>query len=249
MTTTTAQTPKRRKIQEREAMLCGAARTLLLEDGYHGISMDGLSAATGCPRSTIYRIFSCKDDIVVSLACEATEKLLELMRRAAAFEAPSRERALAIGEAVEFFHRLYPDDCWLRSIASGPVREKAANEFVFTLERTENKAAEIVRSVLVDAILQRDILLPEGWTVGKIAYAVWALVEGSYALIESRVPQDVLDVSKPLTTLYQGFNVLADGLCWRPLSTERNYRAVIHKVRLAVFPNETEAAYGEEAVS
>jgi AcrR family transcriptional regulator len=240
-------TPKKREIQEREAMILRTARELLLTEGYHGVTMDSVAEATECPRGTLYRGFACKDDIVAALARESLERYASLMRRAAAYEGSSRERVLALGEAVELYHVLNRGDCLILRMANGPVREKASKERVAALNKTERERIQILRDILVDAVLKRDLMLREGSSVERIAFSLWALVDGSYELMENQAAGSVLGMDHPLGALHEAFNVLADGYDWRPLSSEYDYHASVGAIRKAVFPDEATEAYGDQA--
>src|SRR3984885_3865421 len=85
-------TRKQREIQGREGRILEVARTMIVEDGYHGLSMDRIAEALEYSKGTIYQHFSCKEDILMALANQAIERRLEMFRRAAAFRGKSRER-------------------------------------------------------------------------------------------------------------------------------------------------------------
>ena len=82
---------------------------MIVQDGYHGLSMDRIAEALEYSKGTIYQHFSCKEEILMALVNQTMERRLELFRRAAAFRGRSRERITAVGAACELFFQLYPD--------------------------------------------------------------------------------------------------------------------------------------------
>src|SRR5690242_3515432 len=102
-------TRKQREIQGREQRILDVARSMIVDDGYHGLSMDRIAEALEYSKGTIYQHFSCKEEILMALVNQTMERRLNMFRRAAAFRGRSRERLTAIGLAAELFFQLYPD--------------------------------------------------------------------------------------------------------------------------------------------
>src|SRR5580692_12527778 len=101
-------TRKQREVQGREGRILEVARSMIVHDGYHGLSMDRIAEALEYSKGTIYQHFSCKEDILMALVNQAVECRLDLFRRAAAMRGRTRERMTAIGAAAELFFELYP---------------------------------------------------------------------------------------------------------------------------------------------
>ncbi|MCA9258394.1 MAG: helix-turn-helix transcriptional regulator, partial [Planctomycetales bacterium] len=76
-------TRKQRELQEREARILEVSREVVVREGYHGLSMDRVAEALEYSKGTIYNHFSCKEDIILALAVQTTEKRTELFERAA----------------------------------------------------------------------------------------------------------------------------------------------------------------------
>ena len=123
------QSRKQREIQEREERILEVSRPLLIEQGYHGLSMDRVAESLQYSKGTIYNHFGCKEEIIIALAVQTTEKRRGLFERAAAFRGGSRGRIHAIGMAAELFVRLYPDHFKLEHIVrSASVWEKTSEK-------------------------------------------------------------------------------------------------------------------------
>ena len=237
--------PKQREIIERDTLILEVARDMLLERGYFGLTMDRLAEASNCPKGTMYQRFGCKEDIILALAMQSLEHRSAMMARAGAFEGKTRERVLAFGEAVALFARLHPDESRILHIATGPIREKASMERVMALREKEHEMVGMLHSLLQEAVAKGELVLDrEGATIEEMAFGIWALVEGSFTLIESGVPENTLGIRDPFTRMFRAFNVLADGYGWHPLFHERDWEDLLARVRRTIFPEEAQAVYG-----
>ena len=141
-------------IQERDAAILDAARAVLLERGYFGLTMEAVAKASACPKGTMYQRFGCKEDMLVALALRSLERRLAMMARGGNYKGLARERVLALGEAVSLFTRLYPDDSRIMHAATGPVREKAAPDRIRHLMEMEQEAIGILKGILEDAVAE-----------------------------------------------------------------------------------------------
>jgi len=84
--------PKQLELQERDNHILGVARELVLANGYFGITMDQIARESGCPKGTLYHRFACKEDILVAMAVNSSERRSKMMRRAASYDGRTRER-------------------------------------------------------------------------------------------------------------------------------------------------------------
>ncbi len=237
--------PKQQKLIDRDALILEVAREMLLERGYFGLTMDRLAQASNCPKGTMYQRFGCKEDIILALALQSLEGRSAMVVRAAAFDGKTRERVLALGEAVALFERLHPDESRILHTATGPIREKASIRRVVALREEEHAAVGMLRTLLQEAVIKGELLLDrEGATIEEMTFAIWALVEGSLTLIESGVPNNTLGIEDPFTRMFRAFNVLADGYGWHPLFHERDWEEMLADVRRTIFPEEAQIVYG-----
>lgn len=236
--------PKQLELRERDARILRAARTLVLDLGYHGITMDHIAKASECPKGTLYHRFVSKEDILVALASDCLERRTALMRRGASYSGRSRERMVGLAESIALFTRLNPEDSRILHMTTGPVREKASPERIVALFNIEKGAVEILRGVLEGAVESGDLVPEMDGILDEIALGVWGLVEGSFTLIESGIPEHALGISDPFHKTWNFFNRSADAYNWRPLSSEWDYLKTLAEVRQAVFAEEAELLYG-----
>ncbi len=233
---------KQRERREREELFLKVARDILLRRGYHGLTMDRIARAAEYSKGTTYLHFSCKEDVVLALATECLEKRLAMFERAATFSGRSRERMAAIGEAVELFARLYPDDLRILQIINAqPVNEKASDEYKAAFKSSVARGLNVMVGIVRDAIAQGDLIL-RGTTPEELAFGLWALTDGGYAVILS--PLYEIGFVDPFGTVMRTCHILGDGYGWRPLSTEWDYEATRRRIRREIFPEETRKVYG-----
>lgn len=239
--------PRQREAREREDHILEAARDILLDKGFHGLTMDKVAQETEYPKGTMYQRFGCKEDIVVTLAQRSWQDRLGLMQRGAAFDGRPRERMTAVGEAVALYSRLNPDDSRIMHMATGPIVEKASQERMAAIARLELEAMNLVRGILIDAVAQGDLTVSEPGIIDQFAFGLWALVDGSYTLIEGGTHSRVLSLQQPFAQIWLVYNVLADGYGWEPLFAQWDYEETLVRVRKGVFPEEAQALYGKGA--
>lgn len=235
---------KRRDMRRREELFLDRARSVLLKHGYHGLTMDRIAKATGYSRGTIYQHFGCKEDIIVALVTRGMERRLAMMERCGAFRGRSRERMQVIGEAVELFTRLFPDDARILLLGNGEVivqkaSEKSLRGMRTCLERSMAVAAGIVR----DAIAQGDLVLTRA-TPEEVVFHLWAIAEGGYAVASSLTPPFEAWIPDPFAAVNNGYEALCDGYGWRPLSTEWDFEATRRRIRREIFPEESRRVHG-----
>ena len=89
-----------RQQEARRRDILAVARGLLTRDGLSHFHMERVAEEGGYSRTSIYRYFSSKEDLVMDLAIESVELRVGLYRRVQAWDARARERAVAFGEVT-----------------------------------------------------------------------------------------------------------------------------------------------------
>ena len=235
---------RQQEILDRENTILESARTVLLAEGYYGLTMDRIAEAAECPKGTLYLRFSSKEDVIIALALRSFDRRLSMVRRGASYPGRARERMVGMGEGVALFARLHPNDSRILHTAGGPIREKASPERVAAMHRVENETFAFARSILADAVGQGDLHLEGDNSVERMAFAFSALVDGAYALMENAVPQEALAIAHPVKELWWIFNRMADVYGWRPFLEEQDWEETLAEIRRSIFPEEAQRLYG-----
>ncbi|MBX7255554.1 MAG: TetR/AcrR family transcriptional regulator [Candidatus Hydrogenedentes bacterium] len=237
--------PRLRKLKERDDTILDTAREIFLEDGYYGLTMNRIAARCGLSKGTMYHYFSCKEEIIIALAERAFRKRTELMHRGTLLKGKTRERILAVGEAVVLFVLLNMGDSRIIHAAMGTLREKTPPLRLQALVQAEQEQLGILRGVIDEALLQGDLTLTNGTTVDEILLGTWGLVDGAHLLIESGAHGSSLQLSDPFERVWRFWNFAADGYGWKPFFAEWDYGASLLRARAEVFAEEARAIYGE----
>ena len=163
----------------------------------------------------------------------------EYFRRAVAFTGTTRERMVAIGEADRLFHRRFPMHyraLQIVRVASqlGPAmhRRQAA------LERCESVAVALLTDVVYDAVTCGDLRLEGRRRAEESAFAIWALVFGTRALMNTAPAVAQLGIVEADAIVRDSITLLLDALGWKPLSDAWDYDATRRRVRAEVFGRE-----------
>jgi len=231
---------KQREIELRDELFLRVGRELLLEDGYHGLTMARIAAITQFSKGTLYNRFTCKEDLVVELACRCREQRLSMLDRAVNFDGRPRERMVAIGEAAEHFARLYPENIRvLHIIGAEAVLEKVPEAQRSRLKTYDEHVFSLMAALIDEAIQHGDLVLPPRGTVRDICFALWALVDGGASAVLGGLPLSALGISDSFGAIARGCHYLMDGIGWKPLSTELNYSQVGKKIRETLLADES----------
>ncbi|MBX7255954.1 MAG: TetR/AcrR family transcriptional regulator [Candidatus Hydrogenedentes bacterium] len=223
---------KQREIQMRDDLFLRVARDILLEDGYHGLTMARIASVTRFSKGTLYNRFTCKEDLVVELACRCREERIAMVDRAMRYEGRPRERMVAIGEAAEHFARLYPESIRvLHIIDAEAVLEKVPEKQRSRLKTYDERVFAAMADLIEEAISLKDLALPPRTTVREICFALWALVDGGASARLGGLPLEALGIADSFGAIARGCHYLMDGLGWRPLTTEINYSLVSRQIR------------------
>jgi AcrR family transcriptional regulator len=232
-------TRKQREIQDREGRILELARSMIVEDGYHGLSMDRIAEAMEYSKGTIYQHFSCKEEILIALVNQTMERRLDLFRRAAAYRGRSRERITAIGAAAELFFELYPDHLHTEhTIRISSIREKTSEQRRMCLESCEVRCSEVVRGVICDAVAAGDLQVSDNFGVEHLAFGLWSITFGGYSIAITSPSLTNLGIEEPLLAIRGNCIRLLDGVGWKPLSTQVDLAPRVESIKRELFPAE-----------
>lgn len=236
-------TRKQREVAQRENLFLDIARRLLLDHGYHGLTMARVAEIAEYSKGTIYLHFSCKEEMIIALVTRGMERRLEMMERAAAFVGRPRERLVALGEAIEFFSRLYPDDMRIFFISNTEtIAQKVSEDTLMNMRRCSSRTFALVGGIVRDAVARGDLALSPGTSPEQVAFAMRALVDGAHAATWSWMPPREMGIDNPLGLTKDACLILCDGYGWRPLSEEWDYEDTRRRVWEQVFPAEAQRA-------
>ena len=236
---------KQREFAQREQLFLETARSMLLDIGYINLTIDRIADKTDYSKGTIYQHFSCKEEIVVALLINSSEKVQEFLQRAASFNGKSRERIIAMVQAYELFVRLFPHHFKAENLTQNEsIREKASVELQKKLQAAEQRNIGIVTGVIRDAIAQGDLQSIYHHTPEELTFGLWAGCYGAYVLMDADIPLEAFGIKDPISVCRHNVHALLDGFGWRPLSGEWNYEQTYERVWKEIFPQERRMVEG-----
>jgi TetR/AcrR family fatty acid metabolism transcriptional regulator len=98
---------KERQRQERETSILQAAQDVLVEKGFHEMSMDEIAASVGIAKGTVYLHFPSKEDLVIALFERDIRQLIGAVEAAIAEQPTPRTKLEAVLQFIygEFFNK------------------------------------------------------------------------------------------------------------------------------------------------
>lgn len=237
----TTLTRKQREIQQREERILEESRKLLLDEGYHGLSMDRIAETLEYSKGTIYQHFPNKEEILLALANQAMERRLDLFRRAASFRGGSRERISAVGVAAELFFRLYPHHFQVEHVLRlSSALEKTSEARRRFLESCESNCMAITTGIVRDAVAAGDLELAsdDARAPERLVFGLWSLTFGGYSLAVTSPALPQLGIADAPAAIRDGCNHLLDGCGWKPDSSKIDLPDLFERVTSQLFREE-----------
>lgn len=228
---------KQRDMEQRKALILDLARSKLAKEGYHNLRVDELAKEVGCSKGTIFNDFETKEEIILALAIQSMEQRTSLFRRASSFSGCPRDRILAIGCACESFYLNWPEHFAIEHlIRSTSFWDNTSEERQRLFRGCETQCVSTVGGIVMDAIAQGDLTLPENQTPTDLVYGLWSMTYGAYTLLTTgKEALSTIGIPEPFESLRQNQHRLLDGYGWKPLSFEKDYEAVRAQIQKEIF--------------
>ncbi len=234
-------TRKQREIREREELILDVAAKMLVERGFNYLTMDRIAEAIEYSKGTVYQHFSCKEDLLATLTVRNTELRCDLFARAIEFKGTTRERMTAIGAAFDVLMTLHPERCKAETLYhASHMRAKASEVSKAELKAADQRCDDLLGNLIREAIEAGDLPLRDEATLHALHFGLWALSWGSYQIVETMEPCELVErgFADPVAALHMNQERLLDGFGWTPLSSEKDYPSVRHRVRDQLFAQE-----------
>lgn len=220
--------------EKREAFMLEKAREITVVEGLHALTLPRLAEETGYSKPTVYKYFPTKEDLIVALAVQSSAIRASYYQKAVTFKGRPREKlyginALNFGVLHPYFREMLDFHINRLSHQADPARLKA-------LQENENRVVEIIAGVVREALEIGDLRLPAGVDEYKIIFTLSSTTFGGYVMRESDSP--VMKKWFDRIRFRHGVfgEIVLDGMGWKPLSTEWDYRKTRKRFFREVFP-------------
>lgn len=222
----------------REQELLDIALTMMQEDGFSGLTMDGIVARCDYSKGTVYNHFNSKEDLMCALCIKGTRDCLRLFQRGKMFPGNSREKMLVVYYGY-WVHALCSPTLFLAILtAQTPsIKEKASTERLAIQADLDREIKQMCDSFIQDAIACGDLKVGPGLGVAQLTFASWGMAFGTNALLSVDDIPSIDRLQRGNTPLLNA-SLLMDGMGWTPLSSEWDYQATWKKIEKEVFSEE-----------
>lgn len=232
---------QKKNIADREQELLLISEKIMAEHGFSKLTMDKLVAACEYSKGTVYNHFNSKEDLLLALCVKGIKLCFQITKRALTFNGNSREKCLA----MHFSHRIhaltYPTLFFCILIGKTPViQEKASSERLKMMYMLESEITKLCEQLFVDALQEKFLTLDCGVSAKHLSIAISAMSFGSNALMirtKDVKTNNCLDTELLLSNV----NFLMDGMNWKPLTHQWNYKNTLQRISDEIFFKEISA--------
>lgn len=224
------QTRKQRQYNKRDQLILEVGRKMLLDKGYLGLNMERIAEEIEYSKGTVYKHFSCKEDLVGALMIETLQRIKEIILRVTEMKGVTRDRMTAIGLVLGAFMTLNPGHIRtyeLMRVAS--LREKVSVEKLNIIHDLHHDLISIIGSIIEEALENRELILSVPEQREQIIAAGWSMVIGTYMVFSDVDDRHVFPNTEFRRLLPDTLQLIMDGLKWEPLSSERDYNCIVEK--------------------
>lgn len=227
-----------RQFEEREQRLLNKARELIVRDGLLNLQMARLAEESEHAMGTLYQHFACKEDLLLALTTESVVHQAELFRRAAEWQASTRDRMFAITVADTIFVKRYPEHFRIAQYAQCEVVWNAASSSRREAHyEASQPLCDSVLGIVNEAIACGD-LDPRGLNPEQVSTGCWTMAMGFHNLVHADGTLEHYNIHQPYLLLCRHMQHLLNGLVWRPLVDPADTTALddlISRIRTEVF--------------
>ena len=219
------QSRRQREFEQREKLFLDTARNIIRSEGISALTMDKIAEQTEYAKGTVYKHFTCKEDILCGLCLDSLGLMYDMFQQALTWEGNSREKIICIGVGYQLYTQHFPEEFDLLIAArTNNIREKASPERLERMDQVDTLVMNAIRAVIELGIKDGDLTLRAGIKVDDLCLGLWAMSFGLLVLDSARDLISGLELTETNTLLLHQMACLLDGYHWKPLSTEYDYQ-------------------------
>ena len=158
------------RLAERREAILAAARAMVMEDGFAGLSMQGVARRSGVATGTLYRYFPSKDALCAEVVTDVSDREVALLRRIALTSGTPLQR---LHDAIATFSSRAVR---ARKLAYALMAEPVGRALDDLRIRYREQLAQVLVGLIEDAIADRS--LPPQNPAASAAFMVGAFIEG-----------------------------------------------------------------------
>ncbi|MGC1509099.1 TetR/AcrR family transcriptional regulator [Ketobacter nezhaii] len=218
------QSRRQREFRQREQKFVNAARDIIRRESVSNLTMDKIAELTEYAKGTVYKHFSCKEDILCGLCLDGLEHLLNQFEFSTTFPGTCRERILCLAMSYKQFTLQFPEEFdLLISCRTDNIRDKASPLRMQQLDELEQQIIDLLKNLISQAIEKDDLCLPDNMKQDDICFGLWAMTFGMLTLDRTDPTVRSLQSSDTDQLIRSQIGCLLDGYGWAPLSRNHDY--------------------------
>ena len=195
--------------------------------------MAKIAEQAGCSRPAVYQYFTNKEEVVTALAIESATLRNRLYQRVPSFEARPRERLVALAEVDAI---LYPNWPVLEETTyANALRGRTSPARRDDLRREQRVAYESFLRCVREAIAAGDLELPRSVTTDHLIFTLSTFSTGLFAPNSRGLPDLAEKRPDPRAAMRRLGSAFLDGVGWKPLTSEWDYRRTLQRIYSEVF--------------
>ena len=227
-------------LQQRELEILESALALLEEIDVSQLTMDKLVARVPYSKGTVYGHFNCKEDLLSAIGLHALKIMVGLFSKAVEHSGNSRERYFGMQFAYLLYALQNPTLFRTALCSKSPsVKGKTSPDRIAEHERLEQTLMGLFFKVIDEGVAEGALTIPAHMNKQQISFLGWAAGYGTIMLLnddlESCAGRHGLYLEREF---FNTSNVFLDGLNWKPLSSEKDYHAVVKQMLNERFADE-----------
>ena len=227
------------RIQNREEKIIKCALEIINESGFASLKMENLHKRADCTKGTLYNHFINREDLLCEIATRYSSSLLSYYQRLDAYEGSSREKMMALFLAYQVFCFSNPAlfTCVVQ-LQNPSLLARCSSKRLDNYRKEEMRLVLHMTVIIQEAIDQGDIEAKYKTKVFELAFTSWAAAFGNVSLMMSSQADFLTQQADKEEQLFLATNVSLDGLGWRPLSKEAEFKSTWNKVGRRYFEEE-----------
>ena len=195
--------------------------------------MASIAEKAGCSRPAVYQYFTNKEEVVAALAIESATLRNRLYQRVPSFDARPRERLVALAEVDAILYPAWP--VLEETTYANALRSRTSAARRNDLRRAQRVAYESFHRCVTEGIDAGDLELPPPVDTDHLIFTLATFSTGLFAPISRGLPDLFEERADPRAAMRRLGSAFLDGIGWRPLTAEWDYRRTLHRVYAEVY--------------
>ncbi len=250
---------KEREFKEREKLILRTSYDMLLAEGYMGFTIDKLAKKIDYAKGTVYKHFACKEDIVMKVLNEAFKQRIKVLDRIKTLNVPERALVMAGTYGMSLYNKLNPNLHRLIQIGNvESIWSKVSQDLKDEHNLMVTKIFDDFELLVQLAVKNGNLELGEHESI-DIYFSIICISMGFSGLLRStrdeQIPHNIIEclcnsrlVKDPARVLRLAVSTFLDGLNWRPLSKDYDYKALEKEVTDTIFADFNDIINGNKKV-